>query len=1002
MSLSQYLAGGPDWLSHPTVRSVVLGLLICLQAESAFPQTVEQSARQIPVVREVDVVVIGGSTGGVSAAVAAAQTGCKVFLAAPRPYLGEDMGATLYLWLEENETPGGPLTQQIFRDRRMSTPLRVKKVLEQSLLRAGVEFLPCSYPTDVVTDGLGVPAGVVIANRAGRQAVIAKVMIDATPTACVAKMAGARFRDQPGDTVEYRRVVLGGTGDSKAAHRRQIPCTVCDKSAEMSYFEYALRLSAPGDDWGTRAEAEQQARDLTYRKGQQRASEQLLWVSPAPIISRTNPNDWRGLAKAEIKHFQPRGMDQFYVVGAAADLPREALDVLNRPGTIEEIGRLVGRFAGNEAANMPVPTQLRVRGVQSDPVSTGEVREVLAGLRPVDTNSKKIISEPSGLSVLGEYEVVVVGGGTSGAAAAIGAARQGVRTLVVEYQEGLGGTGTLGLIGKPYRGNSVGFARDVPFPNQGFTVEDKMEWLRRQVRDAKGDVWFLTLGCGAFVDKQQVKGVVVATPWGRGVVLADVVIDATGNADVAVAAGAPSMYGADGADIAMQGAGLPVRPLGEHYVNTDYLLVDESDMVDVWRTLVGAKLSMADDVYDVGPLIQTRERRRIVGDHILCYLDQIAGRTYSDSIVLSQSDYDSHGYPSHDYFALLPHDEKSRRANHPAPGGSCYTPYRCLLPQGLDGILVTGLGISMHRDASAMMRMQPDVINQGYAAGVAAAMAVKAQVPPREINVKVLQRHLVEIGNLPKEVINHQDSFPLSGHQVQQAVKSLASATNPQNAARPLAVILSHPESALPFLCEAYASSTGETRLTYAKLLAFLGNKDAVPTLVASLDAVTEWDDRILQGKMAEYAYLPTPVDAIILALGHSRDVRALPAILRKLESLDSKVTLSHHRSVAIALEHLAEPSAAEPLARLLEKPGMQGHAMTKLTPLHDKKVDQRHRIGPLREITLARALYHCGDCDGMGRRILTEYQSDLRGLFSRHARAILEAELPTGAKQTN
>ena len=100
-----------------------------------------------------------------------------------------------------------------------------------------------------------------------------------------------------------------------------------------------------------------------------------------------------------------------------------------------------------------------------------------------------------------------------------------------------------------------------------------------------------------------------------------------------------------------------------------------------------------------------------MGDHVLSYLDQIAERTYPDSIVLSASDYDSHGYPSHPFFALLPHDEKSRAANHPAPGGSCYTPYRCLLPRGLDGILVIGLGISMHRDASALVRMQHDMHN---------------------------------------------------------------------------------------------------------------------------------------------------------------------------------------------------------------------------------------------------------------------------------------------------
>lgn len=67
----------------------------------------------------------------------------------------------------------------------------------------------------------------------------------------------------------------------------------------------------------------------------------------------------------------------------------------------------------------------------------------------------------------------------------------------------------------------------------------------------------------------------------------------------------------------------------------------------------------------------TRERRRIIGEHTLSYLDQIAGRTYPDTIVYSASTYDSHGYPSEDIFALLPHDQESRKKNQPAPGGTC-------------------------------------------------------------------------------------------------------------------------------------------------------------------------------------------------------------------------------------------------------------------------------------------------------------------------------------------
>jgi hypothetical protein len=336
---------------------------------------------------------------------------------------------------------------------------------------------------------------------------------------------------------------------------------------------------------------------------------------------------------------------------------------------------------------------------------------------------------------------------------------------------------------------------------------------------------------------------------------------------------------------------------------------------------------------------------------------------------------------------LLPHDEKSRKANHPAPGGTCYTPYRSLLPAGLEGILVTGLGISMDRDASAMVRMQLDMANQGYAAGVAAAMAVKEKITPRQVDTRTLQKHLVATGALSESVLNQKDSFPLSSEVVQQAVTDYGQATNPESAGKPLAIILTHSDKSVPLLKEAYAKSSGQPQLLYALTLAVLGAKDGVPTLLNALKQITTWDAKINQGFMSPFAYLPTPQDSIILALGYSGDPAAAPALIPLIDQLDQTVTLSHHRSLALALENLKDPAAAEPLAALLKKPGMSGYAMHSVATT--KKTEMRTES--LREITLARALYHCGDYNGLGKKILREYQLDLRGLFSRHAHEVLK-----------
>jgi hypothetical protein len=103
--------------SRRTWRGVGPLVILCFTLPSivlAAGQTASQSARDIPLAYDVDVVVVGGASAGVAAAVAAAEQGAKVFLAAPRPYLGEDLCATYRLWLEADEVPDDPLATELF------------------------------------------------------------------------------------------------------------------------------------------------------------------------------------------------------------------------------------------------------------------------------------------------------------------------------------------------------------------------------------------------------------------------------------------------------------------------------------------------------------------------------------------------------------------------------------------------------------------------------------------------------------------------------------------------------------------------------------------------------------------------------------------------------------------------------------------------------------------------------------------------------------------------
>ena len=128
----------------------------------------------------------------------------------------------------------------------------------------------------------------------------------------------------------------------------------------------------------------------------------------------------------------------------------------------------------------------------------GEVREFLTGVRPTQ-KAPTVPQQRRALPVLGRYDVVVIGGGTGGAPAGIGAARRGAKTLLVEYLHGLGGVGTLGAISGYYWGNKVGFTATVQDGQGRWVIEERMEWYRQELLKAGCDIWYGSVACGAFV-----------------------------------------------------------------------------------------------------------------------------------------------------------------------------------------------------------------------------------------------------------------------------------------------------------------------------------------------------------------------------------------------------------------------------------------------------------------------------------------------------------------------
>ena len=137
----------------------------------------------------------------------------------------------------------------------------------------------------------------------------------------------------------------------------------------------------------------------------------------------------------------------------------------------------------------------------------------------------------------------------------------------------------------------------------------------------------------------------MVTPYGKGVVVANKIIDSTGSGDIAIAAGSGYDYTGAGS-VAIQGAGLPKYNPGDSHNNTDWTFINDSDVFDITRTFLSGRERYA-QVFDTGKLLQTRQPCRITGDYRISVLDVYNGLTYPDTLSMHKSSFDTHGFNLH-------------------------------------------------------------------------------------------------------------------------------------------------------------------------------------------------------------------------------------------------------------------------------------------------------------------------------------------------------------------
>jgi hypothetical protein len=151
------------------------------------------------------------------------------------------------------------------------------------------------------------------------------------------------------------------------------------------------------------------------------------------------------------------------------------------------------------------------------------------------------------------------------------------------------------------------------------------------------------------------------------------------------------------------------------------------------RTVPGFETSY---IVDLPPQLGIRETRRVVGGYQLSGEDVLGCASFEDSIGVNGWPIEAH--VAGDVIFKFPPIPDSRGYNE--------LPYRMLVPQGVDNLLVAGRCASMTHDGQSAARVSGACFAMGEAAGLAAALALSGNTPPRDIAIEKLQQALKEQG----------------------------------------------------------------------------------------------------------------------------------------------------------------------------------------------------------------------------------------------------------------
>ncbi len=402
-----------------------------------------------------------------------------------------------------------------------------------------------------------------------------------------------------------------------------------------------------------------------------------------------------------------------------------------------------------------------------------------------------------------KYDVIVAGGGPAGCCAAIAAARQGMKTLLIEATSALGGMGTMGMVSamSPFTDGEKLLYKSIPveilsrYKERTGIPQNKWDWIKISPEDLKrvyddlliesgADVIFQSTVCGADTQEGKIKSIIVANKNGLTAYEAKVYIDCTGDGDLAAHSGVEFEKG-DGGEVQSSSLCFSISNIHTDKINIkinsnfndsiwpiiiadkkyplicrhfipvtfgDTLIINGGHIFDIDSTdiksvsnayILGRKTAEQyhkalieympeafGDSYlvETAPLLGIRESRRIKGEYTLTVEDYFARRSFYDEIARNSYWLDCHPSGKNKSSFKLNSEDGYKK------GDSHGIPFRCLVPLGIDNLLVSGRCMSVERIVLASTRVMPNCLATGEAAGIGAALAVKGNTDVRNIN----------------------------------------------------------------------------------------------------------------------------------------------------------------------------------------------------------------------------------------------------------------------------